>query len=65
MVVFWEEDSGAETSSPSPPTFTFFDDPNVPIDPPDTPPAPPGRQIHLDFHQDGPQLLHLLVEEKE
>ena len=49
MVVFWKEDSGRqlrlitpengggdETSSPSPPRFTFFDDPYVPLSPPDT-----------------------------
>ena len=54
MVVFWKEDSGRqpqlitpeheggdETSSPSPPRCTFFDDPDVPLNPPDTPPAPP------------------------
>ena len=58
MVVFWKEDSGRqlrlitpenvgrdETSSPSPPRFTFFDDPDVPL--------------RLDFHQDCLQLLHL------
>ena len=57
VVVFWKEDSGRqlrlitpenegedETSSPSPPRFTFFDDP---LDPADTPPEP-----HLDHHQD-------------
>ena len=58
MVVFWKEDSGRqpplitpeneggdETCSPSPPRFTFFDDLDVPLGPPDTPPAhpvPPG-----------------------
>ena len=55
MVESWKEDSGRqlrqitprnegkdETSSPSPPRFTFFDDPDVPLNPPDTPPAPPG-----------------------
>ena len=55
MVVFWKEDSGRqlrlitheneggdETSSPSPPRFTFFDDPDVPLNPPETPSAPPG-----------------------
>ena len=54
MVVFWKEDSGRqlrlitpeneggdETSSPSPPRFTFFDDPDFPLSPPDTPPLPP------------------------
>ena len=54
MVVFWREDlgrqfqlitpeneGGYETSSPSPPRFTVFDDPDVLLDPPDTPPAPP------------------------
>ena len=53
MVVFWKEDSGRqlrlivpeneggyETSSPSPPRFTFFDDPDVPLDPPATRIAP-------------------------
>ena len=51
MVVFWKEYSGRqlrlitpengggdETSSPSPPRFTFFDDPSVPLGPADTPP---------------------------
>ena len=46
MVVFWKEDSGRqpplitseneggyETNSPSPPKFTFFDDPDVPFRP--------------------------------
>ena len=57
MVVFWKEDSGRqlrpitpeneggyETSSPSPPIFTFFDDPDVPLgpSPPLGPPDPPG-----------------------
>ena len=55
MVVFWKEDSGRqlrlitpeseggdETSSPSPPRFTFFDDP---LNPPDTPSAPPGPPV--------------------
>ena len=54
MVVFWKEDSGRqprlitqeneggdETSPPSPLRFTFFDDPDVPLCPPDTPPGPP------------------------
>ena len=53
--MFWKEDSGRqvrlitpedeggdETSSPSPPRFTFFDDPDVPLNLSDTPPAPPG-----------------------
>ena len=56
MVVFRNEDSGHqlrlvtpenkgehETSSPSPARFTFFDDPDVPLDPPNTPPAPATR----------------------
>ena len=70
LVVFCKEDSGRqlrlmtpeneggdETSSPSPPRFTFFDDPDVPrgpsppLGPPDSPGLPPGS----------PQLLHLLV----
>ena len=51
MVVFWKEDSGRqlrliapeneggdETSPPSLPRFTFFDDPDVFFCPPDTPP---------------------------
>ena len=55
MVVFWKEDSGRQlrlitpenegedkTSPPSPPRFTFSDDPDVPLGPPDTPLAPPG-----------------------
>ena len=57
MVVFWKEDSerqrrlitpenggGDETSSPSPPRFTSFDDPDVPLGPcpPGPPLAPPG-----------------------
>ena len=57
MVVFWKEDSGFqsqlnileneggdETSYPSPPRFTFFDDPDVPLGPcgPPAPPGPPG-----------------------
>ena len=56
MVVFWKEDSGrqpqlispeneggAETSFPSPPNFTFFDDLDVPLGPgPRGPPAPRG-----------------------
>ena len=54
LVVFWKEHSGRqlrlitpeneggdETRSPSPPRFTFFDDPDVVLNPPDTPPAPP------------------------
>ena len=54
MVVFWKEDSGRQlqlitpenegghdTSSPSPPRFTFFDDPDVPLGPPEPSPAPP------------------------
>ena len=53
MVVHWKEHSGRqfglitpenerqyETSSPSPQRFTFFDDPDVPLNPPDTPPTP-------------------------
>ena len=71
MVVLWKEDSerqlrlitpenegGDETSPPSPPRFTFFDDPDVLLSPPDTPPAPPEPRI-------APELLHLLVEEEE
>ena len=55
MVVFWKEDSGRqlrvvtpeneggdEASSPSPPRLTFFDDPDVPVSPPNTSPAPRG-----------------------
>ena len=54
MVVFWKEDSGRqpqlitpeneggdETNYPSPPTFTFFDDPDLPFGP-CGPPEPPG-----------------------
>ena len=56
MVVFWmgdsgrqpqlitpENDGGGETNCPSPPKFTFFDDPDVPFGlsgPPAPPPAP-------------------------
>ena len=88
MAVVWKEDSerqpqlitpenegGDETSSPSPPRFICFDDPDVPLGPcPRGPPEPPRGlfpgQIRLDFHQDclqlyGLQLLHLLVREKE
>ena len=74
MIVFWKEDSGHqlrlitpeseggdETSSPSTTRFTIFDDPDVPLNPLDTPPA----QIHLDYRQDCSQLLHLLVGEEE
>ena len=63
MVVFWKEnlgrqpklitpenEGGDETSYPSPPTFTFLDDPDVPFGPsgppeqprPPGPPGPPG-----------------------
>ena len=38
------ENGGDETSSPSPPRFTFFDDLDVPLDPLDTPMAPPGSK---------------------
>ena len=81
MVVFWKEDSGRqlrlitpengggdETSSPSPPTFTFLDDPDVPLCPSDTPPAPPGPPGPPDspgLPPGFPQLLHLLVGEEE
>ena len=78
MVVVWKEDSGRqlplitpenegrdETSSTSPPRFTFIDDPDVHLSPPDTPPAPLGHQIHLDYQQDCSHLLHLLMGEKE
>ena len=54
MVVFWKEYSGRqlrlitpengrgdETSSPSPPRLTFFDDPDVPLGPSPPPPGPP------------------------
>ena len=87
MVVFWKEDSGRqpplvtpenegrdETSSPSPPKFTFFDDLDVPFRP-----RPRGplinlvdlilihkiRKITLDFHQDYLQLPHLSVEKEQ
>ena len=69
-VVFWKEDSGRqlrlitpeneggdETSFPSHPKFTFFDDPDVPLNPPDTPLAPPDlldRQIRLDYTRIAP-----------
>ena len=59
MVVFWKDDSGCQpqlitpenggggydTSSPSPPRLTFFDDPDVPLGPssPPGPPHPPGH----------------------
>ena len=57
VVVFWKEDSGRqpqlitpenergdETSSPSPPKFTFFDDHDIPLgpSPPPGPQDPPG-----------------------
>ena len=76
MVVFWKEDSGRqlrlitpeneggdETSSPSPPRFTFFYDPDVLLSPLDKHPGPPdshGQPPGLP-----PQLLHLLEEEKD
>ena len=90
MVVFWKEDSGRqlrlitpeneggyETSSPSPPRFTFFDDPDVlfvqglvdplinPVDLILNHKIHLIRQITLDFHQDCLQLLHLLVEREQ
>ena len=83
MVVFWQQDSGRqpqlitpengrgdETSSPSPPRFTFFDDPCVPRRPwpPGPPPAPPGSPGPPDPPGLPPgwlPLLQLLVGEKE
>ena len=65
--MFWKEDSGRqpqlitpenegedETSSPSPPYFTFFDDPDVPFDskprgPSPEPPDQPDPQDHPGF----------------
>ena len=54
MVVFWKEalgrqpqiitpenEGGDETNYPSPPTFTFFDNPDVPFEP-SGPPRLPG-----------------------
>ena len=60
LLITPENEGGDETSSPSPPIFTFFDDPDVPLGA-SPPPGPPV----WDFHQDGPQLLHLLVGERE
>ena len=70
MVVLWKEDwgrqlrlktpeneGGDETSSPSPPRFTFFDDSDVPLDPPDTPPALPGPPGPQDSPGPPPGLL--------
>ena len=70
MVVFWKEHSesqpqlttpenegGYDTSPPSPPRITFFDDPDVPLDPPDTLPAPPGPPGPPDSHGRPPGLL--------
>ena len=39
-----ENEGGDETNYPSPPKFTFFDDPDVPLGPcgPPAPPGPPG-----------------------
>ena len=75
MVVFWKEDSGCqlhlitpeneggdETSSPSPPNFAFFDDPDVPLGP--WPVELQDRQIRLEDHQDDLQLLQILVRER-
>ena len=79
MVVFWNESLGRQlitpeneggdgTNYPSPPTFSFFDDPDVPFGPggplarPE-PHEPP--EVLLAYHQDGLQLHHLLVVEKE
>ena len=82
MVVFWkdvsgrqlplltpENEGGDESSSPSPPIFTFFDDLLVPIDQlVDLLLNHKIRRIRqrtLDFHQDCLQLLHLLVEREQ
>ena len=37
-----ENEGGGKTNYPSPPNFTFFDDPDVPFGPCRPPPAPPG-----------------------
>ena len=89
-VVFWKEDSvrqpqlispenegGDETSSTSPPKFTFFGDLDVPFRPrprglfdqsrgpyPE-PQDPPDGPDNPGFHQDYLQLLHLLVEKRQ
>ena len=79
MVVSWKEnlgrqlqlitpenERGDETNCPSPPHFTFFDDPDVPFGPcgPPAPPGPHERQVRLAYHQDGLLLHHQLVVEK-
>ena len=64
-----ENEGGDETSFPSPPRCTFFDDRDVPLNPPDTPLWRLldllDRQIRLDCPQDCLQLLHLLVGKEE
>ena len=37
-----ENEGGGKTNYPSPPNFTFFEDPDVPFGPCRPPPAPPG-----------------------
>ena len=75
MVVFWNEKSGRQlqliarenerddkTNDPSPPNYTFFDDPDLPFGP-GGPPAPHGSRgppSSLAYHQDGLHLHHLL-----
>ena len=76
VVLFLKEDSGRqhqlftpdngggyETSAPSPPRFTFFGEPDVPLGPwpLEPPPGPPGPADPPGLHK----LLHLLVEERE
>ena len=77
MVVFWKETSGRqpqiitsvneggdETNYPSPPTFTFFDNPDVLLDLVDLQDLL-NLLDRLAFHQDGLQLHRLLVIEKK
>ena len=64
MVVFWNEISGRQpqlitpenggddnTNDPSPPNYTFFDDPDVPFGPggPPAPHGPPGPPSSLAY----------------
>ena len=62
-----ENEGGDGTSTPSPPNLTFSDDPDVPLDLVDLWHVLDlmSRQIRLAYHQDGLQLHHLLVVEKQ